>query len=85
MTSEENPFAYVTDQDDLVGEDRDAYFAYWASRTSGERFSEIYRLNRLKWGDEVFDRGMDKSKIEVVDMKTGEVIETIYNSKMVNN
>jgi len=28
---------------------------------------------------------MDKSKIEVVDMKTGEVIETIYNTKMVNN
>ena len=68
MTSGENPFSCVTDQDYLVGDEREAYFAYWASRTMGERLSEITRLNRLKWGDEVFDRGMDKSKIEVVDL-----------------
>jgi len=82
MMTVPNPFSYVADQGDLVGEERDAYFAYWASRTSGERLAEIYRLNRLKYGDEVFERGMDKSKIEVFDLETGEHIRTIYNSLM---
>ena len=79
MQPEDNPFSYVTDQDALSGEEREAYFDFWASRTPSERFAEIYRLNRLKWGDEVFERGMDKSKIEVIDMKTGET-RTIYNT-----
>lgn len=81
MKPEENPFAYVTDQDTLTPAERDAYLEFWAGRTHGERLSEIYRLNRLKWGDEAFDRGMDKSKIEVVDGETGEVLQVIYNTK----
>jgi len=79
MELDDNPFSYVTDQDALFGEEREAYFDFWASRTPIERFAEIYRLNRLKWGDGVFERGMDKSKIEVIDMKTGEK-HTIYNT-----
>lgn len=81
MEPEENPFSYVTDQDALSPEEREAYLRFWASRSPSERLTEMYRLNRLKWGDEVFDRGMDKSKIEVVDMKTGEVLQVIYNTK----
>ncbi len=78
--AEENPFDYVTDQDDLVGEERDAYFAYWAGRSPNERLSENHRLNRIKYGDAVFERGMDKSKVELIDLKSGQTIRTIYNS-----
>ena len=85
MLPENNPFSYVMDQAKLIGEERDQYFAYWASRSTGERLSENHRLNRIKYGDEVFDRGMDKSKIEVVDMQTGEVIKTVYNTKKLDN
>lgn len=85
MTIDEHPFLHVTDPELLDREERDRYLYFWASRTPNERLEEVMRLNRAKWGDEVFDRGMDKSKIEVVDMKTGEVIETIYNTKMVNS
>lgn len=42
--------------------------------------AEVYRLNRIKYGDEVFERGMDKSKLEVFNLETGEHITTIYNS-----
>lgn len=45
---------------------------------------EVERLRRIKWDVKAPER-MDKSKIQVVDMKTGEVIETIHNSKIVNN
>lgn len=79
MVPEDNPFTYVIDQDALSGVEREAYLDFWASRTPGERWGENYRLNRLKWGDEVFARGMDKSKIEVIDMRTGET-RTIYNT-----
>ncbi len=79
MGPDENPFSYVTDQDELVGDEREAYFSYWAGRSPSERWSEIYRLNRLKYGDAVFERGMDKSKIQVIDKLTGKVIHTIYN------
>ena len=62
----------------------DEKIAYWRSTTSKQRLREVQRLRRLEWGPAA-DGPMDKSKIEVVDMKTGEVIETIYNTKMVNN
>jgi len=78
MTPEENPYNYVTDQDTLLPEEREKYFDFWASRTLNERLAEVYRLNRLKWGDEVFERGMDKTKIEVINMVTGEK-RIIYN------
>ena len=78
MRVEDNPFSYVADPDTLAPEERERYLDFWASRTPGERLSEVYRLNRLKWGDEVFDRGMDKSRIEVIDGKTGKVERIIY-------
>jgi len=81
MTLEENPFAYVTDQDALSPDEREAYFRFWAGRTPSERLAEVNRLNRCKWGDDVFERGMDKSKIEVVDMKTGKIIQVIENTR----
>jgi hypothetical protein len=81
MKIEDNPFAYVTDPELLSRRERDEYNRFWASRTTGERFGEINRLNRLKWGDEVFDRGMDKSKLEVVNMETGEVTVILNNRK----
>lgn len=81
MEPEENPFSYVIDQDALSPEEREEYLKFWASRTPNERLAEVFRLNRIKWGDEVFDRGMDKSKLEVVDMKTGKILEVIYTSK----
>jgi hypothetical protein len=73
MHPSENPFAHVTNPDSLSPEERDAYFWFWAKRTPEERISEVNRLNRAKWGDEVFDRGIDKTRIEVVNMETGEV------------
>lgn len=81
MTPQENPFSFVTDPDALSTEERDAYLQFWASRTPGERLAEVNRLNRCKWGDEVFDRGMDKSRVEVFDMKTGEAIQVIENTR----
>ncbi len=81
MTAEENPFMHVSDPDALPQEERERYLDYWARRTPSERLSEIYRLNLIKWGDEVFENGMDKSKIEVVDMATGEVLQVIQNTK----
>jgi hypothetical protein len=79
MKPGENPFFYVTDLDALKAEERAAYDEFWAGRTAGERLAEIFRLNRAKWGDDVFDRGVDKSKIEVIDMVTGER-RVIWNS-----
>ena len=73
MNPGENPFAHVTDPDSLSPEEREAYWSFWGQRTPEERLSEVNRLNRAKWGDEVFDRGMDKTKMEVVNMETGEV------------
>ena len=81
MTPKENPFSFVTDPDALSREELDAYLQFWASRTPNERLAEGNRLNRCKWGDEVVERGMDKSKIEVVDMKTGKIIQVIENTK----
>jgi len=81
MNTDENPFAHVTDPDLLSFEERDAYLSFWARRTPGERLSEVNRLNRAKWGDEVFDRGMDKTRMEVVDMKTGEVTIIKFDKK----
>ena len=80
MKLEDNPFAHVTDPEELSAEERDEYQRFWASRTPNERLAEVYRLNRCKWGDEVFERGMDKSKIEVIDMTTG-IVTVIQNSK----
>ncbi len=77
----ENPFLDVGDPESLSPVDRNRYLFYWASRTSGERMREVMRLNRAKWGDEVFDRGMDKSKLEVVDMKTGKVLRVIKTNR----
>lgn len=81
MTLDENPFLHVADPDLLSSEERERYLIFWGRRTPNERLQEVMRLNRAKWGNEVFDRGMDKSKIEIVDMKTGEVIKTIYNTQ----
>lgn len=82
-TTEEsqNPFPDIADPESLSPEDRDRYLFYWASRSSGERMQEVMRLNRAKWGDEVFERGMDKSKLEVVDMKTGKVLKVIKTNR----
>ena len=80
MNPGENPFSYVTNQDALSPEEREEYFKFWASRTPNERLAEVYRLNRCKWGDEVFERGMDKSRIEIVDRTTG-IVTVIQNSK----
>ncbi|CAN5491630.1 hypothetical protein BH10ACI2_BH10ACI2_08760 [soil metagenome] len=80
MSEEALSFLEVTDLDTLTREQMDRRNAYWGSRTPNERLQEMMRLNRAKWGDEVFDRGVDKSKIEVVDRKTGKVIKTIYNT-----
>ena len=86
MTDDEDmSFLEVTDLGTLSREQMDRRNAYWASRSTEECWGEMMRLNRAKWGDEVFDRGMDKSKIEVVDLKTGKVIKTIYNTKKINN
>jgi len=68
MTTDENPFLHVSDPDELSPEERDEYLWYWAKRTPIERWNEINRLNRAKWGDEVFDRGMDKTNFEVIDV-----------------
>lgn len=68
MDYEESPFAHVTDPELLPEEERRRYQDYWASRTPGERLGEMMRLNRLKWGDEVFERGMDKTRFEVIDL-----------------
>ncbi|MFN0278033.1 MAG: hypothetical protein ACKVRN_05450 [Pyrinomonadaceae bacterium] len=75
MEPKDSPFAYVTDQDALSPDEREAYFDFWASRTMSERLREVFRLNKLKWGEEVFKRGIDKTKLKVVNMVTGE--ETI--------
>lgn len=77
MTSDENPFAYVKDQETLSPKERERYFTFWAGRTANERLAEVFRLNRLKWGDEVFEHGIDKSKIEVVNIDTGEIIHVL--------
>ena len=60
-----NSFPDIDDLDNLKSDDRKLYLDYWASRTPNERLREVMRLNRCKWGDEVFDRGMDKTRIEV--------------------
>lgn len=64
MSSNESRFHDVTDPDSLTPEEREEYFDYWASRTPNERLAHVMRLNRAKWGDEVFDRGMDKTYME---------------------
>lgn len=64
----------------LSPEEHERYVDFWARHTVGERFAEVHRLNRLKWGDDVFERRMDKSKIEVVNMETGET-RVIYNTR----
>ena len=73
MNVAENPFAHVTNPDSLSRAERDEYQRFWQSQPLGEVFGEIDRLNRLKWGDEIFDNGLDKTKIEVVNMETGEI------------
>lgn len=66
MLPKDHPFLHVTDPNELHPDERERYLDYWAKRTPNERLSEVYRLNRAKWGDEVFERGMDKTKFEVV-------------------
>jgi hypothetical protein len=78
MKLEDNPFAHVTDPEKLSADLREEYYRFWASRTPNERLAEAYRLNRCKWGDEVFERGIDKSKIEVEDITTG-IVTVIQN------
>ena len=68
MEPAQNPFIHVIDPDDISAEERERYFRFWADRTSDERLAELMRRNRLKWGDEAFDRGMDKTRIEVIDI-----------------
>lgn len=82
MKLKDNPFAYVTDQDALSPAEREAYFDFWASRTPSERLCEVFRLDKLKRGEEVFKRGIDKTKLEVVNMATGEV--TVIHTKQEN-
>lgn len=61
-------FLTVTDLSTLSREEMDRRNAYWLSRLFEERWHEIARLNRAKWGDEVSDRGMDKTHFEVIDI-----------------
>lgn len=66
MATEENPLLNVNDPEQLPPDERERYFAFWANRTPNERLSEAFRLNRAKWGDEVFDRGVDTTQIEII-------------------
>lgn len=61
-------FLHVTDLSTLTREETDRRNAYWLSRPPEERWNEIARLNRAKWGDEIYDRGLDKTHFEVIDI-----------------
>ncbi|MEO6656006.1 MAG: hypothetical protein ABIO36_07965, partial [Pyrinomonadaceae bacterium] len=54
------------DLETLTREQMDRRNAYWRSRTPNERLQEVMRLNIAKWGAEVFEKGVDRSKIELV-------------------
>jgi hypothetical protein len=66
MTVNEHPFLRVSDPEQLLPDERELYLVFWASRTPNERLIEAFRLNRAKWGDEVFDRGVDKTRFEII-------------------
>lgn len=68
MPDEDLDFLKVTNLDNLTPEEHDRYQAYWFSKTTNERWREVMRLNRAKWGDEVFDRGMDKTHFKIIDI-----------------
>ena len=68
MPDEDLSFLKVTNLDDLTPEEHDRYQAYWFSRTTTERWREVMRLNIAKWGKEVFEKGMDKTHLEVISL-----------------
>ncbi|MFZ1701621.1 MAG: hypothetical protein WBO10_12905 [Pyrinomonadaceae bacterium] len=73
MKDENSSFLETTNPDDLSPDDREKHIDYWFTKTPGERLKEVMRLNIAKWGEEVFERGMDKTRLEVVDRVTGKV------------
>lgn len=68
--SEEDDLSFleVLDIETLMPDQMDRRNAYWASKTPNERLREAMRLNIAKWGEEVFLKGMDKTKIRVIKM-----------------
>jgi len=69
MSDEEDmSFLDVTDLETLTREEMDRRNAYWASRTCNERLREMMRLNIAKWGEEVFLKGLDRTKFKVIDL-----------------
>lgn len=77
MKVEDHPFTHVTDPELLSPQEKQRYQEFFLKLDFGERFGEIMRLNRAKWGDEVFDRGIDKTRLELVDIDTGNVIKVL--------
>jgi hypothetical protein len=55
------------DPEQLSAENREEYLSYWASRTPGERLSEMWRITCIKYGVSP-DARMDKSHFEVIDV-----------------
>lgn len=45
---------------------------FWRNSTTKQRLREVQRLRRLEWGPSA-DGRMDKSKLEVVNVATGDV------------
>lgn len=68
LEEEDMSFLKVTDLEILTRDQMDRRDAYWASRTHNERLREMMRLNIAKWGDEVFRKGIDRTKFEVVHL-----------------
>jgi len=71
MTETEIP-EYELELGDLTGPDftgmsEDQIIDYWRNTTIAERFHEVERLRRLKWGRAALGP-MDKTKFEVVHL-----------------
>ena len=58
-------FLEVADPDLLSKEDREKYNDYWWNKTPNERLSELFRIQRAKWGD-AMDKPMERV-IKIID------------------